>query len=437
VEKRALIVIVVVAAAACGGRSLLDPEDRVTIIVVDASMPDTGSDDARASDVSADAIADAGLDALDALADAPPEAMPDVGSGICPDPPLLTGNGVPRAPSWIEQLALGNEHTCLLIDGEVWCWGENHGGQLGDGTQVARARPTRVVGIDNAVVLASGPGFDVGCLAAVRGSHTCAVLNDATVKCWGSNVSGDNTWIIQSLTPFVVSGLSNATKLGVAGYSSCAVLRNGTLSCWGASAVPFPGFDGGVTSVAAGEGAFALLGDGTVWAFDEWTSQGATQFGGPRKVPSLFGIRSIAAGWGHQCALRSDGTVWCWGANFAGQLGDGTYNDSATPVQVAGITSAWAIGVGLRVSCALMNDSTAWCWGDNSVGQMGNGTVGGAQPRAAPVPGLDHNNENHGGWKHMCARRWDASVWCWGQNDKGQVGDGTTMDRAKPVEVFP
>jgi len=437
---RRIGIVAVLALAACGGRSLLDPQDTERVVYVDASSPAQPAD----NDVYESSVPDGPFDSpaeasptTDAGLDAPLEAYVDAGSGICPDPPLLTGNGAPLAPSWIEQLALGVEHTCLLIDGQVWCWGKNKAGELGDGTQVSRARPTRVLGIDNAVAIASGPAFDIGCTAA-RGSHTCALLNDATVKCWGANVSGDSAWQVQSFQPITINGLTGVYKLAVAGYSNCAMLLDGGTACWGVQTQPFSGLDGGIQDIAAGDGVYGLNHFGKVFAWNAYTYQSITTVGSPVQVPQLDSVTRIAAGWGHQCALKSNGTVWCWGANVHGQLGNGTTTNSWTvPVQAVGITNAVAIGIGSRNSCAILSDNHVKCWGDNSHGQAGNGTVGTDQLTPLTVPGLDKVIEIRGGYHHLCARKWDMSVWCWGANEAGELGDGTATDRAAPVHVIP
>lgn len=439
--------LALVALGACGGRSTLELLDHevVVVVVTEASTTTVLADAAEApvpqpaaapvTDASVEASVDAGRD--DETLDAAVEPTVDAGSGICPEPPLLTGSGVPAAPSYIEQLALGNEHTCLLVDGQVWCWGKNRAGELGDGTQVSRARPTRVKGLSTAVAIASGPAFDIGCHAA-RGSHTCALINDGTVRCWGSNVAGEVSWFVPSLEPIAIPGLVGVSKLGVGGYANCAIHHDGTASCWGLEAKPFLGFDGGLTDIAASTYVFAARKDGTVWTWGASTSKASTTFTAVAQVPTLASITSVVAGWGHQCALRSNGTVWCWGSNLYGQLGDGTSgNQSATPVQAVGVTNAVRIGVGSRSTCAVLADGTMKCWGDNSHGQMGVGTFGGAQSTPTLVPGLDEVVEIRGGFRHLCARRWDMSVWCWGANESGEVGDGTTNDRAAPVQVFP
>ncbi|MGC9079806.1 MAG: RCC1 domain-containing protein [Nanopusillaceae archaeon] len=194
-------------------------------------------------------------------------------------------------------IAAGAAHTCaLLSDGSIKCWGDNYDGQLGDGTNITRYTPVTVQGISNAVAIAAGA------------FHTCAVLSDGTVKCWGDNYYGqlgDGTDVTR-YTPVTVQGISNAVAIA-AGYShTCALLSDGTVKCWGDN-------EGG------------QLGDnGKAFSFS-YT---------PVTVQNLSNVVAIAAGWDHTCAVLSDGTVKCWGDNEGGQLGDGTNITRYTPVTV-------------------------------------------------------------------------------------------------------
>jgi alpha-tubulin suppressor-like RCC1 family protein len=194
---------------------------------------------------------------------------------------------------------------------------------------------------------------------------------------------------------------------------------------------------GAIVSLAVGDTSVAALRDGSVWTWNSGTYKGVTTIQTPTQVPQLSGVQQVVAGWGHQCALRNDGTVWCWGFNYHGELGDGTFANESTPVQAVGVAKAVEIAAGSGDTCAILSDGTAMCWGDNTYGQMGTGSVGGSQPLPALVPGLTHAGDIRAGIEHVCARRWDLTVWFWGGNETGQVGDGTTVTRPSPVQVFP
>lgn len=144
---------------------------------------------------------------------------------------------------------------------------------------------------------------------------------------------------------------------------------------------------------------------------------------------------SIAAGGNHSIALRRDGTVWTWGANGFGQLGDfATTAGIATPIQVDGIAGVKAIAGGGSHSCALAEDGTVWTWGDNRSGQLGTGD---RTSRKTPlrVNGLDPAKAIDGGWAYTIVLQEDGTVWTWGSNGDGQLGDGAESSRTSPVQV--
>src|SRR5262249_34768238 len=210
---------------------------------------------------------------------------------------LLCSGAVAAAPSRSRQasetataITAGSYHTCALTSaGGVECWGNNRYGELGDGTRVSRATPVLVSGLASGVT-AIGGGND----------HTCAVMSDGSVKCWGHNDSGQlgNGTRADRLTPVTVSGLGGVTAIAGGDSHTCALTRSGGVECWGQN-------DNG------------QLGDGT-------TTGHLT----PAAVSGLgSGVVAIGAGNAHSCALTSAGAVECWGFNGNGELGDGTMND--------------------------------------------------------------------------------------------------------------
>ena len=213
------------------------------------------------------------------------------------------------------------------------------------------------------------------------------------------------------------------------------------------------------TTIASGEAhSIALRPDGTVWAFGSnfkfalgnggnADSNAPVQVVGPGGAGYLSGITSVTAGGVHSATLRSDGTVWTWGDNSSGDLGDGTTIDRSQPVQVLGangagfLTSVAAIASGSNFTLALKADGTVWAWGSNINGQLGNGSfVESDTPVEVSGPGgsgvLTGAVSIGAGSGQSLAVRADGTAWTWGDNSSGQLGDGTAVTRTAPVEVL-
>ncbi len=279
-------------------------------------------------------------------------------------------------------LAVGGEHTCArLSDNSLECWGLNHNGQLGTGNNTDASTPVAVQTITTATAVAAG------------GSHSCAILADSSVWCWGLNASGQvgvgsttDAW-----APLQVLGIDGATNstsaiaIAAGGAHSCAVLDNGHVDCWGSNTsgqlgqncssdhcttpVDVGGGIGTATAVAAGVGhSCALLSDHTVkcWGLNADGQLGngtTTNSSAPVAVSGIDGVNTkalaIAVGGSHSCALLSDGNVECWGLNANGQLGDASVTSSSTPIVISKINgNASAIAAGSRLSCARLSTGT-------------------------------------------------------------------------------
>jgi alpha-tubulin suppressor-like RCC1 family protein len=249
----------------------------------------------------------------------------------------------------VTSVAAGRYLSCaVLANGTVRCWGNNVSGALGDGTIINSSTPVVVSGVTTATAVAVGS------------FHSCALLANGTVQCWGRNVEGElgnGTSTSGSSTPVPVSNIANATAVAAGHFHSCAVLANGTVQCWGenfygqlgnGTPVDFstPVVVGGVTTataIAAGDyHSCATLANGTVQC---WGWNGDGQLGNgtdvasatPVTVSSVVTATAIAAGESHSCATLASGAVQCWGWNGYGQLGNGTTATSATPVTVIGL----------------------------------------------------------------------------------------------------
>jgi alpha-tubulin suppressor-like RCC1 family protein len=246
---------------------------------------------------------------------------------------------------------------------------------------------------------------------AVGGAHTCAVLSDGTVQCWGYNGFGQlghPTPDVYSTTPVTVTGVANATGV-TAGYGhSCARLESGVVKCWG---VNYHG----------------QLGNGT-------TDNSPV----PVRAAGISTARSVDAGQDHTCAVLVSGGVDCWGFNGSGQLGDRDVEGGASlvPSPVKDIWTATSVTAGIAHTCARLSTGSLRCWGSDSSGQIGNYDQPNP-PFPGPGPGSDFATPQDvfgigtatwvsAGYQHTCARLANASIWCWGQDTSGQLGDGGT-----------
>lgn len=233
------------------------------------------------------------------------------------------------------------------------------------------------------------------------------------------------------------------------GYNYYGNLGNGTTTTTGCLCIPTPVQVSNLSgSIGVAEGAdqtVALKSDGTVW---DWGYNAFGQLGNgtvanssvPVQVSGLSAATAIASGGDFSMALKSDGTVWAWGYNASGQLGDGNTINSSVPVQVSGLTGVTAIATGVYSAYALKSDGTVWAWGYNQDGELGNGGSGGKSTTPVQVSGLTgvtavtavatgSNNE------HGMALKSDGTVWAWGNGLSGQLGNGTTTSSTIPVEV--
>jgi len=313
-----------------------------------------------------------------------------------------------RAPVYVaglasaaQRAASGGYHTCALLDDDaVLCWGRNGDGQLGDGTTTDSLSPTEVQ-------LSTSPApISVACGL----QHTCALNEDGNVRCWGYNNKGqlgDGTTTGRAL-PVLVTGLASpALGISAGRYHTCAVLTGGGVSCWGMN--------------ENGE-----LGNGT-----------GLNSSTPVVVSGLTsGVLSVAAGAYHTCALlQGSGSVMCWGSNTEGQLGDGTLVRRLTPVDVSGITAVASLSAGGYHTCAALDGGQAMCWGKGDEGQLGSGSVVGS-PTPVDVTGLSAGLASLTlGFYHSCGYPGAGGVMCWGGGGYGQLGNGTNANSPIPVDV--
>ncbi len=183
----------------------------------------------------------------------------------------------------------------------------------------------------------------------------------------------------------------------------------------------------------------AVRSDGTVWAwgrnsFGQLGNGTTNQSNVPIQVSNLSGATAVAGGAYHSVALKSDGTVWDWGYNGSGQLGNGTTTNSSTPVQVSTLSGVISVAAGCNFSLALKSDGSVWAWGENTYGQLGNGTTTNSST-PVKVSNLAGITAVAGGCDHGLALKSGGSVWAWGDNHNGQLGNGTTTNSTTPLQV--
>jgi alpha-tubulin suppressor-like RCC1 family protein len=319
-------------------------------------------------------------------------------------------------------------------------------GQLGDGTTTAAKKiPGWVLGPGNMVSVAANSNQSLG------------LGSDGTVWAWGYNGHGqlgeNPNAISHRTTPVQVAGLSSVVAIAEGQDHSLALTQDGRVWAWGRNNYGQLG-DGttqnhyiparisglsGVTAIAAGfSHSLALAADGTVWAwgYNQWGSLGdgtnLTRYS-PVRVLGLNTIVALAASESHSLALAADGTVWAWGANTNGELGNGSSAwSSLVPVKVSGLSGVTAITTGRSFSLALKADGTLWGWGDNVYGQLGDGTT---TLRRLPVLSQRNIVSVGAGWYHSLAVDGNGQVWSWGRNTYGELGNGTSSHNPTPQPV--
>ncbi|MAK77837.1 MAG: hypothetical protein CL992_00945, partial [Euryarchaeota archaeon] len=301
-------------------------------------------------------------------------------------------------------ISAGAEHTCAVMqDGGLKCWGGNGGGQLGDGTRIDKKLPLNM----------SLPANRSAVAVAASSAHTCTILDDGSVYCWGTNTDGqvgDGTWT-DRLSPTQIS--LPVGRKGVSIFAgemhTCAIMDNGGLACWG-------------------DNDFGQIGDNTT--IDRNT---------PTRVhlPSNRVVDELSMGAYHTCALLNDSTMHCWGKNDYSQTGStGSTTPQPSRVQFWTNNTILDIAAGGGHTCALLNDSTVRCWGWNSDGQIGDDSDNDrTSPREAHLPSGSTPLSVVAGYEHTCAILSDGSMRCWGRGNEGQIGDGSQEDREEPRTV--
>jgi len=350
----------------------------------------------------------------------------------------------------VTSISAGYSQTFALKgDGTAWGAGINAVGQLGDGTTTRRLSPVNLTTLEGVESLAGGT------------NHAMAVKSDGSVLGWGSNTRGQlgQGVLSEPNVPLPVPGLKGITSVSTGSLFGSALKNNKTVVTWGSNdrgqlgngtTLPsfVPSLVPGLSNVAAiangGSYALALKADETVWSWGENTNgqlgdNTTTDRTTPVQVSGLTDVAALAASTGASLALKSDGTVWAWGSNSAGQLGinSSTVVNSKVPVQVVGASGGFLTGIASICGAgnhfaALASNGTLYSWGENANGQVGNNTTTNS---ILPVQVATDVVSISAGANFMIAKKADGTVLTWGQNTNGQLGNNTTTNSLVPIAI--
>ncbi len=356
---------------------------------------------------------------------------------------------------WLK-ITAGNVYTLAIkTDGTLWAWGRNIYSELGEGSNEQRNYPVQIFSARSWLEIAAGD------------SHTIAIKTDGSFWSWGYNGVGElgdgtNTNRISPTNiacPFgtilPVQGCWKLIAKGASGHT-VGIALDGSLWAWGSDdfgqigngtitrSITTPVKIGTATNwktvVAGGNFTIATKTDSTMWS---WGYNYNGQLGDSSRVNKVIPVlaskatswQTISAGGNHTIAIKTDGTLWGWGFNQSGALGDGTTTLKISPVQIGTGTNWLKIATGGQISIAIKTDSTLWAWGDNVSGQFGDGTIG--TNSTVPIQiGTDRNWKTISlGSDHTIATKTDGTLWGWGIGNYGQIGDGQSWHNYSPVQI--
>lgn len=333
---------------------------------------------------------------------------------------------------------------------ELWAWGWDANGQLGQETlNVSKSSPVQI-------------GSDTTWSKANTGwRHSMAIKTDGTLWAWGGNAYGQLAQldVIERSSPVQIGDLADWSSIDAGNRQSHAIKTDGSLWSWGGNLRGQLGLGdfvyrsspvqvGSLTnwaSVGTGQNhSFAIKTDGTLWAWG-WNNFGELGDGtkserrSPVQIGALSDWASVGAGETHTFAIKTDGSLWAWGQNQKGKLGLGDYGiKRSSPVQVGGLTNWSSVGSGGGSgthSLAIKTDGTIWTWGFSAAGRLGDNQI--IVDRSSPVQigSLSNWASGENAAAHSTAIKTDGSLWSWGTGGVGRLGQGDIINRSSPVQI--
>ena len=286
--------------------------------------------------------------------------------------------------------------------GNLWVWGRNYYGQLGDNTIAHKSSPVQTIMYGtNWMQVAGGYG------------HTAAIKTDGTLWTWGYNSYGglgDNTRTHRSSPVQTVAWGSNWKQVSCGRTHTTAIKNDGTLWTWGGAG-------------------YGQLGDNTT----------ARKSSPVQTIAFGTNWKQVATAADHVIAIKTDGTLWLWGKNTFGQLGDNSVTQKQSPVQTVAFGTNWvqvSSGYCATYVAVIKTDGTLWIWGDNANGKLGDNTT---TKRSSPIQTIAFGTswkQASCGFEYMAAIKTDGTLWCWGFNNSGQLGDNTIISKSSPVQTI-
>lgn len=301
--------------------------------------------------------------------------------------------------STFKKVSVGGGHTCAInYEDKVVCWGNNNYGQLGNNSTTKSSFPVYVSNLTGAKQIASGY------------THSCAITSDDKVVCWGANSSGqlgNNSTDAISSAPVTVANLTGVKQLSAGLFHNCAITSDDRVACWG-------------------DNYTGALGD---------NSPSTLVFNHISRIPvfayNLSGVKMIATGNGHSCAITTKDDIYCWGDRYRQPI-DYSFTLVGYPVLIFNVPGVKQLALGEDHACVIDAQDKLLCWGSNSTGQLGNNSLVKSSTLIA-VPGLDKVKTVSLGYTHSCAVTMNNSLSCWGSNGYGQLGNNSSVRSLVPV----